>query len=771
MKNYFDLYSVPVNFTYHNYYLYPSFWGGIFSLILELLLVAYLAFLCYDMAQREFPELAISTKYDYFPEGVHIINNVTFKNATKVNVNTSTYSNTSFYAAVGIKRKFNLQNEAGYNDSYEINAFQIHIDENGNRANETLSTELCTQFGDGFVTDESFKSLALFNASCITSNFYLKGIYNYPKSKWLEIVISKKTPNNIDSDDQFEFYYQSRSLNTTKYTKNITVSVLEEVFWDVLEDYTKVSHLKVSIDKILTNDYFLPRFIVRKYKEKYALSTKSWSDQTKGLEKYYGLNALLIIRVSLDTITSITERAFHDVLTQLAMIGGLAGVVFPVGFIFVFSIRNFRMTENMMNDCYYIIDPKNTDSIQGFDDFVTSHYNKLIRLLRDKPPKKAQSKKAPKEETIELKNMPTIDEDKSDEKEESNPKKEKLNRLLSETELYDDEGITRKDFNPVELFFTLKRIENLFGLTPEDRINALTAADPSMSLNFQKVDETKYVCYKFIYDSTVYKSQPDFTFNIGEMFSYFFFVLCCCKRKKEVFNLLNYPTHSKEVSGDIKKKPSSRSVLTSGLEKTEEKDKREELSVKEKKYAVFHGAARKLGVDFDLVNILKTIEGFDYFTKVFLEKHQRVLFYSVSKPTIKDDSDDDEDKNNGRDPNDKEAQEFEDIQEMYKNLLCMIYNSKGKLEEYQVRLLELMGRTPEDIQMLNNVILGKPLYTPEIEEETPVDEKDGVKTEKPEDWTPQEKKDINQEITNQTPDKEEISEGAIEKELEDVFGK
>ena len=101
----------------------------------------------------------------------------------------------------------------------------------------------------------------------------------------------------------------------------------------------------------------------------------------------------------------------------------------------------------------------------------------------------------------------------------------------------------------------------------------------------------------------------------------------------------------------------------------------------------------------------------------------------------------------------------------------MIYNSKGKLEEYQVRLLELMGRTPEDIQMLNNVILGKPLYTPEIEEETPVDEKDGVKTEKPEDWTPQEKKDINQEITNQTPDKEEISERAIEKELEDVFGK
>lgn len=784
MRNFLDLYSVPVNFTYHGYYLYPSFWGGIFSLILEILLVAYLIFLFYDMAQREFPELAISTKYDSIPEGIHLMNNESFINPTSHKGNNESYPNTSFYFAVGVKRNYNLQEESVINEAYKISVYQVYANDIGERYNETLSIKPCTQFGDGFVDNDSFTKLQLFNALCITSNSYLSGIYNYPKSEWLEIVITKENESNIESADQFEFYYQSRSLNTTKFTKNITVSVLEEVFWDVLSNYTKVSHLKVSSDKILTNDYFLPRFIVRKYKEKYALSTKSWSDQTKGIEKYYGKEALLILRISLDCITNITERTFHDILTQLAMIGGLAGVVFPVGFIFVFSIRNFRMTENMMNDSYYIIDPKNNDSIKCFKDFIISHYNKLIQILKNTPQKKGQSIKGNNEEATELKKMSSVDEDKTNEKEEFNPKKEKLNQLLSEEkELEDDEGITKKDFNPVERFFTLKRIENLFGLTPEDRKNALTADDPSKNLNFQNVDQIKYTCCKFIYDSTVYKSQPDFTFNIGEMFSYFFFVLCCCKRKKEVFSLLNSSPQSKEVLEDFKQKPKTRTMLTSGSEKTEEKEntsgiekneekvKKEELSTKEKKYAVFHGAEKKLGADFDLVNILKTIEGFDYFTKVFLEQHQRVLFYSVSKPTIRYDSDDDDDNKKRKDINKKEEKEFEDIKEMYNSLLSMVCTSKGKLEEYQVRLLELMGRTPEDIQMLNNVILDKPLNSSEFKEESLIDEKDGGKSENPDDPTTSEKKNNNQEITNQEPVKEEISESQIEKELEEKFGK
>jgi hypothetical protein len=44
---------------------------------------------------------------------------------------------------------------------------------------------------------------------------------------------------------------------------------------------------------------------------------------------------------------------------------------------------------------------------------------------------------------------------------------------------------------------------------------------------------------------------------------------------------------------------------------------------------------------------------------------------------------------------------------MYKNLLTMIGNPSEELKSYQVRLLKLMGRSDNDIKMLENVIKGK----------------------------------------------------------------
>ena len=708
MKNYLDLYSVPVNFTYHNYYLYPSYWGGIFSLILECLLVAYLVFLLYDMSEREFPELAIHTRYDYDPDQIEIVSDNSLQDPSDIPSSEEDHKS-YWYTAIGIKRNFNLIPISEFEKHFTVSVKQMY-GRNGFVDGKTLSIEQCKKFGNGFVTEESFESLGLENGICITDNYFLEGIYNTPNSKWLEITI-KKNFEASDSDKptsadgyQFEFYYQSRSLNTTKFTKDLTVSVMEEVFWDYLENNTKISQLKLSMDKVLTNDYFLPRFIVRKYKKSYALTTKSWNEQTKGIED----KAVLILRISLDTIQLTTERAFHDILTQLAMIGGLAGVVFPVGFLFVYSIRNFRMTENMMNDCYFIIDPTNKDSIQSFDEFLKKHYNKLIGLYKDKINRKSAFRSSSKkEEKIELNNYVVSEEDNNDEAAQS--KQAMLAKYLSERELNDDEGINQKDLNPVERFFTLKRIEDLFGLTREDRESVMKSKDPSSIFDFSKVKETKYVCYTIIFNSTVYKSQPDFTFSFCEMFSYFFFVMCCCKRKKEVFNLHN----TKKVNlieNDYKgegfsSKKSSRSI---NFDKEQETEKTQPLTSSEKKYAVYRGATKKLGVDFDLVNILKTIEGFDYFTKVFFEKNQRALFYSVSKPTIKEE-DNNKEGNQVKESDNKEVQEYQDIQDMYKNLLRMIFHSKGKLEDYQIRLLELMGRTPEEIQMLNNIVIGKPM--------------------------------------------------------------
>ena len=76
---------------------------------------------------------------------------------------------------------------------------------------------------------ELVESLGLENGICITDNYFLEGIYNRPNSKWLEITIKKNfaasdsdKPTNADGY-QFEFYYQSISLNTTKFTKDLCI--------------------------------------------------------------------------------------------------------------------------------------------------------------------------------------------------------------------------------------------------------------------------------------------------------------------------------------------------------------------------------------------------------------------------------------------------------------------------------------------------------------------------------------------------------------------
>ena len=84
-------------------------------------------------------------------------------------------------------------------------------------------------------------------------------------------------------------------------------------------------------------------------------------------------------------------------------------------------------------------------------------------------------------------------------------------------------------------------------------------------------------------------------------------------------------------------------------------------------------------------------------------------------------------------------------------------NSKGKLEDYQVRLLELMGRTSEEIQMLNNIVSGKPMNY--VEHSTMSEKKDVQK--------------INNEGentgNNETEKEAENSNILIENALEDAF--
>lgn len=712
MKNHLDLYSVPVNFTYRNYYLFPSICGGIMSIIVELLLLAYLIYLLIDMSEREFPFLGISTLYNDNPPDIRIIEDPSYNSPdiTRPEINTAFNNASYWYLSFGIKDGLGKFLDLSTDQKFSLSILNSEY----GKTSEEVKYKKCTKFGNGFVSEDQYNKLKLGETQCINGGYSFGGVYEFQNSKWVEIQVNLKQSSSDITDHKFEFYYQSRNLNITNFSKDISVSIVEEVFWDLLKGKKKVSTLKLAMDVIETNDHFLPRFIYRFYNKQYALTAKGWTDQTVDVDNADG-NTLLILRIYLDRLSTRTERAFLDFITQFAMVGGLTGILFPVGFLFVFAIRNFKMNESMMNDWYSIVDPKKKATIDPFDEFLMRHYNKLMRRFEER--KITNTKKKSEDESFNLKGSSTTNELLKDSLYTEN--KKKILIQLNE-ELNDDEGLTDPKWNAIEKFFTLKRIEDLFKIAYQDRLKSIkeTAADTlnpkqkkiekrgideeltcqyTENLHFDEVKQAEYICYQFLYESCIYKIHPPLRFNVCELFHYFIFEMCCCKKKKEIENQMIITSNIKKNSSIVEDRKSLVSVATS---KTLEKKNKLKISNAEKKFAVYNGAVKKLGIDFDLINILKTIEGFDYFTQVFFEDSQQVLFNSVAKPTIKLDTEDEKKSKLGE-------KEFEDVAKMYKSLVGMINEARGKLEPFQIRLLELMGRTQEEIETIQELLAGE----------------------------------------------------------------
>lgn len=712
MKNHLDLYSVPVNFTYRNYYLFPSICGGIISIIVELLLLAYLIYLLVDMSNREFPDLGISTFYENNPGIIQINEDPTYDNpeVARPEIKKEWNNESYWYFSFGIKnREGNFEN-IGPGSKFDISLLNYV---NGGESNHPVAYSKCKKFGNGFVSKVQYERLKFADTECVNGGYSFGGIYGFQDSRWLELKVKLKGKDNIP-EYKFEFYFQSRNLNITNFSEDISVSIVEEVFWDLLKGKTKISALKLSMDLIETNDIFLPRFIYRFYNKQYALTTKGWTDQTIDV-KSVAYQTLLVLRIYLDRLSTRTERAFLDVISQFAMVGGLTGILFPIGFLFIFAIRNFKMNESMMNDCYSIVDPTKKTSIDPFDEFLMRHYNKLMRRFDEQ--KNGKRIKKTEDESFVLKGGGSTTNEIPKEL-YTDPKKKILIQINDD--LNDNEGLTSPEWNALEKFFTLRRLEDLFNLTYQGRLKAIKDSTPFQSqspkqqkrnngtdeelacqytenLQFDKIKQADYICYQFLYESCIYKIQPRLKFNVLELFHYFIFEVCCCKKKREIENQMITASNIKKNASLVGDKKSLVSVSTS---KTLEKKNKINITNTEKKFAVYNGAVKKLGIDFDLINILKTIEGFDYFTQVFFEESQQVLFNSVAKPTIKIDAEEGQESKWGE-------QEFEDVVIMYHNLAGMINEAQGKLEPYQVRLLELMGRTSEEIETIQELVAGE----------------------------------------------------------------
>ena len=638
-----DIYSTPVNYSYHKYYLYPSICGGIVSLILYLLLLAYFIYLLYDMAKGENPYVYITKYYNDFPSSLEILYNEYDDNELK---NENSEEKALWYFSI------DLQNNDDY---YDYDLYQYHYNLSG-IFKDKLKYHLCSK-KKSYYTDDKYKGyICLDNKS-----FTLEGIYGFQNSSWLEIHIRKYEDFDNDTEYKINFFYENHIINITKFHKDITPITLDEVYYELLENHTIISELSLSLDTIGTIDTFLPTYL-NSYKKKKAIIANKWTDQIKNQED----DILLKIRIYLDRHSIKTERKFEDVITIFALIGGLIGLIIPLGTILVFCIRDFRMAESMMNDSYYIVDPKETIEIPTFDEFLKNHLNKLLKIFQN---------------------------GKKNKKNKINPN---LVKNEEEKELMNNEGITKNSFNSLEKFFTLKRIENLFRkkrneLSTNNIKDLKNDENIEYDIDYSNIDQKKYIIYKFIYDCAKYKSQPDFKFSIIDII---FFYLCFCCRSKKRKILEDVDFNKKEV------RRGKNNIYIKNFNLKTLKEEEIKINKVELKEGVYQSSLKRLGIDFDLINILKTEEGFENFEKMILEKHERIIFNLESKPIIK--LSENEEKNEEEYDYDNENKELEDLY-ILNNILNELMNNKKELKNYQISLLHSIGKSLKDIQLFQNV--------------------------------------------------------------------
>ncbi|MCQ2817021.1 MAG: hypothetical protein MJ252_07125, partial [archaeon] len=662
----FDLYARPVNFSFRGYSLVPSYCGGFISLIIECLLIAYLVFLILDMLDRKNPLLSAGASIKNFPD--------------EAKINAAATSLTDFKS----KKEYNLLSFfCVFNGSQciESDYFDIVIEQKEETDGIILTKNLeMTNFEPGkFKANWANKDVVedtVSGSHLIKDPYYLSKSYGMSGAKWIELKVRYKegiNPSNFkNSSFQFECWQEKIGILYSEYKDDMIVSYLENIYWNILPNNTKVATYPLSRKTSYVNDYYLPRFLVPKSK-RHVLVSSGMEDQTKAFD---GQN-LVIFRFFLSREVGEVERNFQDVLTIISVIGGLAGAAITILIVLVFVIRDFRLNEKAMKDCYYILDPH--QKVFSFEEYI----EKLFKKIGNK------GTFIPKEKETEMINL----------KKES----EKEGGVSYDPSL-DIEGNDSNDSTPLTRFFNLRRIKDIFTFDQNGKI--IKPEDKEKRL--------KYLIAKIIYVAAYIKSDTDYGFNCCGIMAYFLFNCCCCSRKRRLYHyrfntkrtfLRKYKRYIEKTQKEeenikgsenegFQSTPSESSVeLIETKEIKQIEYRKNKFSNLEKKYAIYRAGGSRIGTDFDILDILTKIYHFNCFTKVVFKKYQNNLFNLFSKPVISE-----ENANDKKEYDDEEDKQYADLVNLNRSLYKL--TKKGEIKDCHLKLLELVGLPVKDIEEL-----------------------------------------------------------------------
>jgi hypothetical protein len=459
--SFLDQFATEVNFTYNRQAKYKTCCGGIVSIVVVGILTAYLVYLLQIMLKREFPDTILRTNFaEGGPPALQILYDPTYDdpNATKYQILPEEIKTKSFFY---ISVAFRLTNNSLA--AIDPRVLQLSVRQVDLINNTFIYTDKkfapCPRFGE--FTLEEYYYLSLNQTYCINDDYTLAGFPGKEGSSYLEIkarvcrnnasCLATATVDGLIKGSKLEFYYLSNIINATS-TEKVVTGTIEQTYWDVIPAFTKISTIEVGMDNLESFDGYLPDFIWGRKEYHSALVVREIATKLSDNDPN---NDAIVIRISNSRISKLTERRFIDLITQVSKLGGIIGIPVMFGTIFVVLFANFDFKVNMTNVFYNLIDPTNSANVsKGFNKFLKEQYNFLmseyekLRLLPEKD--------------MELKHV--------------TPKQQK--ELEATEDLYENKlnytiKFKNDSYNIFEKYFTLSKIEKMFGLTSRERLERL----------------------------------------------------------------------------------------------------------------------------------------------------------------------------------------------------------------------------------------------------------------------------------------------------------
>lgn len=499
-----DLYSKPIGFLFHKQFNFRTSIGGILTLFIVGLLALLFFNFINNMIDRSLPTIFTDID-DNFKREINLLMKKPSpsENSTNQDYNLAEdkkYNSASAYFSLLIRNTSSNKVIPIDQSYFTIDGYFI-VNEKNKLSNVTkLDSLFCSGYGP--VSSSEFEYMMLNNSYCFYGNDLKLSNFKLVNEKkgFLQMTIRKcgtgtsqlsnntikcksdTEINNILRSLSFEFIYLSTSINSTNYENPISFQI-ETRFYNPIVDYYKEMYLNIEVNKLESYNLFLPSYLQKPTVE-YVFSeiVESSSSVKNSTLRQVNNGKILDVIISSSTLKRTYRRYYLNIIDIIASIGGSFYVIYALFYIILISYVDLRYIEKLVNSFYKVINPKYDNILSlSFEKFLHFHYNRLMNLFITKNKQRIISFLKTKNmfhQSADTNNKPLTDNLTNKIKEESkkslpvqvgNPNVEIQSNDLGNTENLMDVS----DYNHLEMYFTLNRIENIFGFNFENRLNEI----------------------------------------------------------------------------------------------------------------------------------------------------------------------------------------------------------------------------------------------------------------------------------------------------------